>query len=126
MPSFEETKQRIPLEIDCRSGIEAKLTRWLAEIPHEPTAIDEAVDKVQMLVLKTFSFIRSQISDQIELFAESFFKHPMMRRLEDDMSEIELSEADRRTFEARRSYLQGEHKRLQENIQSLRGCVEKL
>ena len=29
---------------------------------------------------------------EVELFAESFFKLPLMRRLEDDMSRIELSE----------------------------------
>jgi hypothetical protein len=56
--------------------------------------MEEAVEKVQMLVLKTFAFIRSQICDQIELFADSFFKLPMMRRLEEDMSRIQLGDSD--------------------------------
>merc|ERR1712036_117294 len=38
----------------------------------EDAKLDEAVDKVQMLVLRTYACIRAQISDQIELFAESF------------------------------------------------------
>lgn len=58
--------------VQSRSGIETTLSHWLSTIPMEPQQIDEAVEKVQMLVLKTFSFIRSQISDQIELVRERF------------------------------------------------------
>lgn len=85
LPSFEDTKERIPSEIENRSGIDTILQKWLASIPQEPAMIDDAVDKAQMLLLKTFQFIRAQVADQIELFAESFFKLPMMRRLEEDM-----------------------------------------
>lgn len=126
LPSFDDTKSRIPGEIESRGGIETVLSRWLADIPTESHQIDEAVDKVQMLVLKTFSFIRAQLSDQVELFAESFFKLPMMRRLEEDMSQIELSESDRETYQARRDYLQSDQGRLKENIQGLNECVAKL
>merc|ERR1712093_795599 len=126
LPSFEDTKSRIPGEIESRSGIETVLSRWLADIPTEASQIDESVDKVQMLVLKTFSFIRAQLSDQVELFAESFFKLPMMRRLEEDMSQIELSEEDRETYKARRDYLQDDRERLTESIQSLTECIAKI
>jgi len=126
LPSFEDTKSRIPGEIESRSGIETVLSRWLADIPTESSQIDESVDKVQMLVLKTFSFIRAQLSDQVELFAESFFKLPMMRRLEEDMSQIELSEEDRESYKARRDYLQGDRERLTESIQSLTECIAKI
>lgn len=58
------------------------------------------MDKVQMLVLKTYSFIRSQVCDQVELFAESFFKLPMLRRLEEDMNRIALSDTDKANYKA--------------------------
>merc|ERR1719440_354229 len=110
LPSFEDTKARIPDEIGKRSGIESTLTKWLGEIPTEPKQIDDAVDQVQRLVLKTYAFIRSQICDQVELFAESFFKLPMMRRLEEDMSKIELSEKDKSNYDERRQALHKESK----------------
>merc|ERR1719198_892190 len=108
LPSFEDTKKRIPDEIQTRTGIEATLSKWLQEIPTDSHQIDEAVDKVQMLVLKTYSFIRSQVCDQVELFAESFFKLPMMRQLNKDMSEIQLSEEDNAKHQIRREKLQDE------------------
>ncbi|CAE7625013.1 DRP5A, partial [Symbiodinium pilosum] len=101
LPSIDDTKERIPKEIQSRSGIESTLSKWLLEIPTESHQIDEAVDKVQMLVLKTYSFIRSQVCDQVELFAESFFKLPMLRRLEEDMNKISLSDADKTNYKAR-------------------------
>merc|ERR1719281_1030469 len=97
LPSFEDTKARIPDEISKRSGIETVLTKWLGDIPTEPKQIDDAVDQVQRLVLKTYDFIRAQVCDQVELFAESFFKLPMLRRLEEDMSKIDLSEMEQQT-----------------------------
>jgi hypothetical protein len=84
------------------------------------------VEKVQMLVLKTFSFIRAQISDQIELYADSFFKLPMMRRLEEDMSQITLSDEDMATYGARRDFLEGELTTLTSNLKSLEECINKI
>merc|ERR1712183_1200373 len=105
LPSFDDTKERIPKEIQGRSGIESTLSKWLQDIPTEAHQIDEAVDKVQMLVLKTYSFIRSQVCDQVELFAESFFKEPMLRRLTDDMAQISLSADDKAKYDNRRNTL---------------------
>merc|ERR1712064_175066 len=65
----------------------------------EPEQIDTAVDKVQMLLTRAYGFIRSQVCDQVELFAESFFKLPMLRRLEEDMS---LMACQRRTKQTTR------------------------
>merc|ERR1719473_2329448 len=36
LPSFEDTKARIPGEVEARGGIETVLSRWLADIPTEP------------------------------------------------------------------------------------------
>merc|ERR1712012_1435418 len=113
LPSFDETKELIPSEIQNRTGFEASLSKWLHEIPSDPAQIDEAVEKVQMLVLKTYGYIRSQVCDQVELFAESFFKLPMMRRLEEDMSLIELSEVDKANYLGRRDRIQSEIEKAQ-------------
>merc|ERR1711988_412299 len=123
LPSFDDTKERIPKEIQGRSGIDTTLSKWLQDIPTEPHQIDEAVDKVQMLVLKTYSFIRSQVCDQVELFAESFFKLPMLRRLEEDMSMMDLSEEDKANYAARRSRLQGDKQKEDEALVEINECI---
>jgi hypothetical protein len=126
LPSFEDTKARIPIEIESRSGMETILTKWLSAIPQEPHQMDEAVDKVQMLVLKTFAFIRAQIADQIELFAESFFKLPMMRRLEEDMSLIELNPSDYEVYNVRRGKLEQEYSDMEGNRENVDVCMSRL
>merc|ERR1712050_723063 len=105
LPSLDDTKARIPQEIQGRTGIERTVTKWLYDVPSEPHRIDEAVDQVQLLVLKVYSHIRSQVCDQVELFAESFFKLPLMRRLEEDMIKVELSEVDKEGYRVRRERL---------------------
>merc|ERR1712216_67000 len=126
LPSFDDTKMRIPSEIKSRSGIEAILVKWLQDIPTESDQVDVAVDKVQQLVLKTYSFIRSQVCDQVELFAESFFKLPMMRRLEEDMSMIELSEQDKENFQNRRDNLGAQISVAQESLTEVNWCINRL
>merc|ERR1712029_769864 len=126
LPSFDDTKERIPKEIQGRSGIDTTLSKWLQDIPTEPHQIDEAVDKVQMLVLKTYSFIRSQVCDQVELFAESFFKLPMLRRLEHEMAMIELSEVDKKNYEDRRNSLGAEVQKADTAITEISDCIQKL
>eukprot|EP00440_Ansanella_granifera_P049326 gb/GFBE01053442.1/.p1 GENE.gb/GFBE01053442.1/~~gb/GFBE01053442.1/.p1 ORF type:complete len:726 (+),score=176.49 gb/GFBE01053442.1/:1-2178(+) len=126
LPSFDDTKGRIPKEIQSRSGMEATLSRWLHDIPTEPHEIDEAVDMVQMLVLKTYGFIRSQVCDQVELFAESFFKLPMMRRLEEDMALIELTSEDKANYEARRERLIPAIAKEEESLKEINWCIDRL
>merc|ERR1712050_758534 len=108
LPSFDDTKKRIPAEIHGRGRVEGSINHHLQDIPTEDEQIDDAVDKVQMLVLKTYSFIRSQVCDQVELFAESFFKLPMLRRLEEDMAAIDISEEDKANYQNRRDRLSGQ------------------
>jgi len=124
--SFEEMKDRIPHEIDNRAGIEKVLADWLSNVPTEGNQIDVAVEKVQTLVLRTYSFIRSQVCDQVELFAESFFKLPMLRRLEEDMSLIQMTEDHKRHYEARRGRLGAEIETKKESLEDINGCIERL
>jgi hypothetical protein len=126
LSSFEDTKKRIPKELETRTIGEAFLTQWIAQVPQEQSLIDEAVDKVQMLVLKTYAIIRSQISDQIELYADSFFKLPMMRRLADDMEKIELQEVHKKTYNSLRDKLKAEHESVSTMAKSLSEVIDKL
>ena len=126
LPSFDDTKNRIPREIESRSGNEVAISHWLTKIPAEPHEIDQAVDKVQILVLHTYSFIRSQVCDQVELFSESFFKLPMMRRLEEDMAKIELTPEDKANYEARRQRLEPEIKTAEESLVEIDWCLDRL
>jgi hypothetical protein len=118
--------ERIPLEIQSRSGVETLLNKWLQDIPTEAHEIDDAVDKVQQLVLKTYSFIRSQVCDQVELLAESFFKIPMLRRLNEDMSNIELTLGDQQKYDERRKRLLDEKIVSTEALKELTWCIDRL
>jgi len=126
LPSFEGTKERIPKEIQGRSGAEAMLSGWLTEIPSDAAQLDAAVEKVQLLVLRTYSCIRSQVCDQVELFAESFFKLPMMRRLEEDMACVELTADDTATHQAHRERLAEDLGRAQAGLEDIDSCVGRL
>eukprot|EP00441_Pelagodinium_beii_P013196 CAMPEP_0197706760 /NCGR_PEP_ID=MMETSP1338-20131121/127106_1 /TAXON_ID=43686 ORGANISM="Pelagodinium beii, Strain RCC1491" /NCGR_SAMPLE_ID=MMETSP1338 /ASSEMBLY_ACC=CAM_ASM_000754 /LENGTH=573 /DNA_ID=CAMNT_0043290675 /DNA_START=23 /DNA_END=1745 /DNA_ORIENTATION=+ len=126
LSSVEDMKERIPQEMQGRSGIESSLSKWLLDIPSEDYKIDEAVYKVEQLILKTYRLIRSQICDQVELFAESFFKLPMLRLLEEDMKKITLSEQDKTKYQARRSRLVGDVKRVREDLKEVEYCIARL
>jgi len=76
--------------------------------------------------LKTYSFIRSQMCDQVELFAYSFFKLPMLRRLGEDMSNLVLSEGDEANYEERRKRLSGEIDRARISLQEVQDCIDRL
>ena len=52
LPTLKDTKARIPKEINDRTGIERTVTKWIYDISTQPHLIDEAVDDVQLLVLK--------------------------------------------------------------------------
>merc|ERR1711862_890977 len=100
--------------------------QWLQDIPTEAHEIDTAVDKVQQLVLKTYSFIRSQVCDQVELFAESFFKEPMLRRLTEDMAVIALSEEDAEKYKGRRNRLKEDKNMATGALKEINECIDRL
>jgi len=123
---FDHTKEQIPKDIQARANVERTLSQWLHDIPTESNRIDMAVEKVQMLVLRTYSFIRSQVCDQVELFAESFFKFPMLRQLEEDMAHIELSDTDATSCQARHAGLRTEINKAQETRSKVAWCIERI
>merc|ERR1719362_1307633 len=118
-----DAKERIPQEAQSRSSIETVLSRWLMDIPTDVHKVDEAVDKVQKLILRTYSLIRSQVCDQVELFAHSFFKLPMLRKLEEEMSSMVLSKADLANYEERRQHLAAELRGARAALQEVNDCT---
>eukprot|EP00927_Polykrikos_kofoidii_P084562 TRINITY_DN8942_c0_g4_i1.p1 TRINITY_DN8942_c0_g4~~TRINITY_DN8942_c0_g4_i1.p1 ORF type:complete len:732 (-),score=116.39 TRINITY_DN8942_c0_g4_i1:371-2566(-) len=124
--SFEEIRGRLPKEIISHADTGSPWCQWLKDIPSEPHKIDEAVEKIQILLLNTYGCIRSQVCDQIELFAESFFKLPMLRRLQEDMGSIELSEADKNKYEARRKQVSSQISCAQNCLADVVYCIERL
>lgn len=126
IPDFENTCMRIPWEIDSRGAAESRIQNWLFKIPSDPNYIDEAVIKVQGLVNKIFGYIRAQLADQMELYGEAFFKVPMMRRLEEDMSEIDIDDLDKDTYRSRRKLLKMEMSTLEESNEVIKECLDKL
>jgi len=123
LPDLETTKLRVPEELKSRNSMDKLVTTWLYEIPTEPQKVEEAVDSVQLLVLKVYSHIRSQVCNNVELFAESFFKLPLMRRLEEDMMKIELSDVDREGYRVRRERLQHEQAANAHGLKEVKDCV---
>lgn len=121
-----DIEMRIPKEIESRSAMESVLNKWLQGIPTEAHKIDDAVDEVQKLVLRIYSLIRSQVCDQVELFTESFFKVPMLRRLAEDMSNIELTEDDEAQYAARRIQNKAETEKNQDALKEVTWCVDQL
>merc|ERR1712107_68038 len=83
-----------------------------------------AVDRVQLLVLKVYSHIRSQVCDQVELFAESFFKLPLIRKLEEDMSRIELSDVDKAGYKVRVEKLSKDIASNSVALKEVRYCID--
>merc|ERR1712084_81780 len=117
------TKLRIPEELEGRSSMEKTVTKWLYSIPTEPHLIDDSVDQVQLLVLKVYGHIRSQVCDQVELFAESFFKLPLMRRLEEDMINMQLSDVDAEGYKVRRSALLKQQNANEHGYKEIQDCL---
>jgi len=126
LPSFDDTRERIPKELGVRASTEPMLSKWLVDIPNDPHEVDEAVDKVQMLVLKTYGFIRSHVCDQVELFSESFFKLPMLRRLEESMATLDLTDDDSADYQSHRDSLSKKTQAVQDSIVEISNCIDRL
>ncbi|KAF4702509.1 Dynamin- protein [Perkinsus olseni] len=126
LPSFDDTKARIPIEIEWRSRMERKLRKRLNSIPTDPLMIDEAVEKIQTLMMITFINIRNCLCDQLELFADSFFQLPMARHLQGEMSTIQLRPEDRAPFLAQRKGLEQDVEGSNAMLEDIEWCIDQI
>ena len=92
-------------------------------IPVDNNSVDEAVEKVQALMITVFRAIRNLICDQLELFADSFFHLPMNRHLEGAMMDVCLSENEMARFEGLRSVREQDVSRSAEMLENVEWCI---
>jgi len=114
----------IPSEIDGVSKVESAISRWLQDNPAQEAETD--VEKLKILLLKTYGYVRSQACDKVELFAESFFKIPMLHRLEEAMSMVELSDTDKSNHESHCESLTAEISKMKNSLVEINGCIDRL
>ena len=124
LPCFEDTKARIPLELSQRSNVERLLQDMVNEIPIDNGSVDEAVEKVQALMITVFRAIRNLICDQMELFADSFFHLPMLRHLESAMMDVELASTEMAKFEGLRAGREQDLHESEEMLANVEWCID--
>lgn len=123
-PTFESTKERISKEVGDRMGLHGKLSDQIKKIPEDPRDIDRAISYVSKIIEQTFAVIRCQVADQMQLYSESFFLLPMLRRLEGEMANMELADDDKRRYRMRKSVLDEEEQRTASVRADLSWCVD--
>jgi hypothetical protein len=124
LPCFEDTKSRIPVELSQRSNVEKLLQVMVNGIPVDNNSVDEAVEKVQALMITVFRAIRNLICDQLELFADSFFHLPMNRHLEGAMMDVCLSDNEMARFEGLRSVREQDVTRSADMLEHVEWCID--
>merc|ERR1712176_1525304 len=92
LPTFDMTKEHIAEVMRQRSRSAREAARTLQMIGGDEEDLDDAIDDMLTILFQMFGIIRSKISDQSSLFVDCFFKLPLLRRLEEDMMSMELSE----------------------------------
>eukprot|EP00927_Polykrikos_kofoidii_P080951 TRINITY_DN77_c0_g1_i5.p1 TRINITY_DN77_c0_g1~~TRINITY_DN77_c0_g1_i5.p1 ORF type:complete len:745 (-),score=189.40 TRINITY_DN77_c0_g1_i5:60-2231(-) len=116
-PTFESTKDRIMDERKQRGAISNAIRAKMKDIPEDDFVADTCTTLVQEIIEETFSAIRCIVADQMQLYSESFFLLPMLRRLEGTMANLELEEEDQQRYRVRMTVLQ-EEKAISEGINS--------
>ncbi|CAE8687211.1 unnamed protein product [Polarella glacialis] len=123
-PTFESTKARINQERRGRGTLQTQLREKIKQIPDDDQYANQAVVMVQDIIEQTFGVIRSVVADHMQLYSESFFLLPMLRRLEGVMSEMELDDQDRMKYGARKTVLEDEKQASESIMGDLVWCID--
>eukprot|EP00401_Gymnodinium_catenatum_P038039 CAMPEP_0117543582 /NCGR_PEP_ID=MMETSP0784-20121206/45134_1 /TAXON_ID=39447 /ORGANISM="" /LENGTH=723 /DNA_ID=CAMNT_0005340363 /DNA_START=55 /DNA_END=2223 /DNA_ORIENTATION=+ len=123
-PTFSATKERINREREQRDALGGTLRQKVKNIPESDMKTGEAVDMVQDIIEQTFSVIRCIVADQMQLYSESFFLLPMLRRLEGEMADMELHEDDKMRYRARKEVLVEEKGKSNECLDDLTWSIQ--
>jgi len=125
-PTFENTKERIIQERSGRGKMQKELQDEIKTIPEDDSRANESVQMVQKIIEKTFRAIRCVVADQMQLYSESFFLMPMLRRLEGVMANIELEEDDAARYRMRKTMLVEEEKKFTGLQADLKHCTDQI
>jgi len=125
-PTFDTTKDRILGEIRKREGVSETILGKIKQIPDGDTRAVEARDMCQMIIQDIFGRIRTVVADQMQLYSESFFLLPMLRRLEGEMSKMEMEESDRRKYEFMKQKLMTEEKDKSGLVKDIQWCIDQV
>merc|ERR1712232_1289842 len=126
LPAFEDVKKRLPEQVQKRLNKEAQLWRWLEAIPTEQQRTAKALEKVSSMVSETFGLIRSEMSDQLELSVESLFRLQMLRRLEHDMSSVELADESAQIYLEQHENLKSKIEKSCATVNEIGGCIARV
>merc|ERR1712060_978570 len=122
-PTFESTKERIMDERKNRGSLHHKLQDKIKLIPDDDASAHEALEMVQEIIEQTFEGIRCVVADQMQLYSESFFLLPMLRRLEGAMAVMDLEEEDKKRYRMRKTVLLEEKKKSEDILADLTWCI---
>merc|ERR1719271_669458 len=95
----------------------------IAAIPDDDNKIQFALKEVDRVIQKIFGVIRCLVADQMQLYSESFFLLPMLRRLEGEMAKMQMPDEDRRRYQQLRKMLVEEDKKKTELLADLDWCI---
>eukprot|EP00929_Paragymnodinium_shiwhaense_P102323 TRINITY_DN6553_c0_g1_i1.p1 TRINITY_DN6553_c0_g1~~TRINITY_DN6553_c0_g1_i1.p1 ORF type:complete len:761 (-),score=199.31 TRINITY_DN6553_c0_g1_i1:538-2820(-) len=126
VPSFEEIKGSVPGRVQGRLNQDAELCRWMESIPTESQRSEEAMSMVTSMIQSTFGLIRSELADQLELSIESLFRLQMLRRLEHDMSNVELVDESAQAYLEQHAALKEKIAKTSATVTEVGGCIARV
>jgi len=122
-PTFQSTKARIESERKTRNTLHVQLNAKIKNIPDDDASAGVALRMCQEVIEQTFGVIRCVVADQMQLYSESFFLLPMLRRLEGSMANMDLQEDDKRRYRARKNLLSDENTKSTGLVSDLDHCI---
>mmetsp|Transcript_148550 Transcript_148550/g.270049 ORF Transcript_148550/g.270049 Transcript_148550/m.270049 type:complete len:116 (+) Transcript_148550:2-349(+) len=100
------------------------LRESIKKIPDDDVMAAKSCKMVNDIVEDVFSVIRCFVSDQMQLYSESFFLLPMLRRLEGVMGELNLTQDDQQKYEQRKKVLDVEQAKSSGIVMDLEWCID--